>query len=90
MYAPDGRTIYFNEGGIQQMDAEGGPARPLLSFSAVHQKLLSPDGKALYFTGERTGTVIWRYGFAGGKVTKAMDGLLAGYWGAWAVGRRET
>ncbi|MBS1854700.1 MAG: PD40 domain-containing protein [Acidobacteria bacterium] len=88
MFSADGRAIYFNDRGIQQMDSDGGHVRPLLEFGAVHQKLLSPDGRYLYFTGERTGTVIWRYELAGGKVTEVLNDLLSGYWGAWVAGRR--
>jgi Tol biopolymer transport system component/DNA-binding winged helix-turn-helix (wHTH) protein len=87
MFSHDGQAIYFNQDGIGQLMLDGRRLTPLFSGRPVHQKMISSDGRYLYFTGGRTDTAIWRFEFAAGQVTKVLDTLLPGYWGAWALGR---
>lgn len=87
IFSHDGQQIYFNHAGIQQSTLDGRRLKPLLGPRPVHQKMITSDGRYLYFSGGRTDTAIWRLEFAGGQVTKVLDTLLPGYWGAWALGR---
>ncbi len=85
MYAPDGRGIFFNGSAkLMYMSSHGAVAKVLLS-RRVHQKIATPDGRDIYFTGGRTDPMIWRYTVSSGAVERILDGLLPGYWGAWAL-----
>ena len=85
VFSADGQSVYFNHGGISQVPLNAKEPKALLPSHPVHQKFLSSDGRWLYFSGGRTDTVIWKYNFGTQVVSKVLDGLIPGYWGAWAL-----
>lgn len=87
VFAADGRSIlYGDRGRVMVILIDGGSARVIITHG-THQKIPSADGRFLYFTAGRTDTIIWRMSLeGGGEPVKVVDGLLPGYWGAWALG----
>jgi hypothetical protein len=69
---------------LKYLSSPGAVAKVLLP-RPVHQKISTPDGRYIYFSGGRTDSRIWRYTVNSGAVERILDGLLPGYWGAWAL-----
>ncbi|WP_321475243.1 winged helix-turn-helix domain-containing protein [uncultured Paludibaculum sp.] len=88
MFDSSGRSVYYNnQDVIWQVFMDGVASTRILASTGIHQKFLSRDGRSLFFTRRRTDSTIWRYDFATKTADQVVDGLLAGYWGAWALGR---
>lgn len=88
MFDAEGRNLLYNaQGSIWRVPVGSMTGTRIVAADGVHQKVLAPDGRSLYFTRARTGTTIWRYDLVTRATTQILDGLLAGYWGAWTPGR---
>jgi Tol biopolymer transport system component/DNA-binding winged helix-turn-helix (wHTH) protein len=88
MFDAEGKALLYNaQGSIWRVPVEGLKGAQIVAAEGIHQKVLSSDGRNLYFTRNRTGTTIWRYDLATKLKTQVLDGLLAGYWGAWTPSR---
>ncbi|MGC4050667.1 MAG: hypothetical protein QM757_14930 [Paludibaculum sp.] len=87
MFDAEGQSLLYNaQGSIWRFPVGGEAGTRIVPAEGIHQKVLSPDGRLLYFTRSRTGTTIWSYDLTTRSTKQVMDGLLAGYWGAWAPG----
>ncbi len=86
VFTADGSGVFYGYDGRIMLSpiAASGPRTVVTSRS--HQKIPSADGRYLYFTAGRTETTIWRLSLESGAQTRFVDGLLPGYWGAWALG----
>ena len=88
LFSADGRGLYctWNETlfYIRLPDGKPEPVTGHMGF----EKILSPDGRDLYFSNGRTNPAIWRYTIASREREKVLDNLLEGYWGAWTVSQR--
>ncbi|MBL0160503.1 MAG: PD40 domain-containing protein [Bryobacterales bacterium] len=86
VFTADGSGVFYGyDGRILLSPVSGGSASSVVT-SRSHQKIPSADGRYLYFTAGRTETTIWRLSLESGLQTRFVDGLLPGYWGAWALG----
>lgn len=85
IFSPDGKWIYAGRmNRILKIPAGGGPETTLsitkgLSFGP------SPDGEAIYFVRELTGTTLWKLSIGSGVVSRVMDGLVPYCSSCWAV-----
>ena len=88
LFSADGQGLYctWNETlfHIRLPDGKPEPVTGHIGF----EKILSPDGRDLYFSNGRTNPAIWRYTIATREREKVLDDLLEGYWGAWTVSPR--
>jgi Tol biopolymer transport system component/DNA-binding winged helix-turn-helix (wHTH) protein len=86
VFTADGSGVFYGyKGRLLLSPMSGGGPRSVLT-SRSHQKIPSADGRYLYFTAGRTESTIWRLSLESGVPTRFVDGLLPGYWGAWALG----
>lgn len=89
MFDAEGRSVYYNnQNSIFQVFMGEPEATRILATTGVHQKILSSDGRSLYFTCRRTDSTIWRLDLTTRTTQKLVDGLLPGYWGAWTPSRK--
>lgn len=89
MFDASGKGLFYNrENTMWRVALDADSAIKFFDSPGMHQKILSHDGRSVYFTRRRTDATIWRYDFESKTSTVAVDGLLNGYWGAWVTGRR--
>jgi Tol biopolymer transport system component/DNA-binding winged helix-turn-helix (wHTH) protein len=88
LFSADGRGLYstWNET-LYFIRLPDGKPQPVTSHVGF-EKILSPDGRFLYFSNGRTDPAVWRYTISTGQREKVLSDLLEGYWGAWAVSPR--
>ena len=86
VFSSDGRGVFYGDGGHIIYRSISGADEHTVVTSRAHQKIPSPDGRFLYFTAGRTDATIWRLSLDSGEQARVVDGLLPGYWGAWALG----
>lgn len=90
--SPDGRTLYVvrNPGTRYELYAvtldSGRSVR--LTQTGAHRARVSRDGQWIYYVQGRTSSSIWRINAAGGPAERVLDGLIPGYFGAWALASR--
>lgn len=85
-FSSDGKSIYSHRNFyIYKTPVDGGEPT-LITAQGGYPLVESRDGKYLYFTRGRMDTKIWRLDLATKALKIAVDGLLPGYWGAWALG----
>jgi Tol biopolymer transport system component len=85
--SPDGRWLYYREGGIKRMPSEGGEKQTLLELGegeGINSIVCSPDGRFVYFSkwekgsSKSEGCTLWRIPAEGGQPQRhdlTMDGL---------------
>jgi Tol biopolymer transport system component/DNA-binding winged helix-turn-helix (wHTH) protein len=87
--SPDGRTLYVarQSGGRYELFSarlHDGQAVQLTRTGA-HRARVSRDGSWVYYVQARTSSFIWRISPAGERNERVVDGLIPGYFGAWAL-----
>lgn len=88
--APDGRTLYVaqmaeNRWELFSADLTDGQTTRLTRHGA-HRARLSRDGRWIYYVQSRTSSVIRRIRPDGADDQFVLNGLIPGYFGAWALG----
>jgi Tol biopolymer transport system component/DNA-binding winged helix-turn-helix (wHTH) protein len=86
-FFPDGHSILISDAQVFRVELVSGNRAQVSrsAWGALHAPQWSRDGDSVYFVPSRTATAIWRGALASGEAGPVLDGLLPGYWGAWAV-----
>ncbi len=88
--APDGRTLYLVQTAGNRWElfsanlANGQTAQ--VTHQGAHRARLSRDGRWIYYIQSRTSSVIRRIRPDGTEDQFVLNGLIPGYFGAWALG----
>ncbi len=88
IYNSDGSGFFYARGPELRFRKFGDRSDLLLSLSkdGATRKVVSRDGRFLYFSANYESPCIYRLDIATGKTTRIVDDLLIGYWGAWTAG----
>jgi len=87
VFLPDGQSILLSAAQVFRVDLATGKRRQVsrVPWGALHAPQIARDGDSVYFVPSRTGKTVWRGSLSSGEAGMVMDGLLPGYWGAWAL-----
>lgn len=87
-FSADGKSIYFHRNFYIYKAPVAGGEPVLVTAQGGYPLVESSDGKYLYFTRGRMDTNIWRLDLSTKVLEPAVEGLLPGDWGAWALGSK--
>lgn len=87
--SPDGRILYVvrQSGGRYELFSAtlSNGESVQLTHTGAHRARVSRDGRWIYYVQARTSPTIWRIGPNGDRNERVLDGLIPGYFGAWAL-----
>jgi len=90
LFFPDGISLLDDSPGtLQKVNLRTRTVTRLVrpSQEAPHGTQLAPDGQSIYFVPGRTGRSIWKGSLVTNDAVRVIDGLVAGSWGSWVLGR---